>query len=55
MLMMLCGSCRALVASSMVMLFRVVMPARPGPADVRDALAVGLDCLWACIVAGTGD
>ena len=27
----------------MMMLFRVLMPARPGPADVHDALAVGLD------------
>ena len=29
----------------MMMLFRVAMPARPGPADVNDALAVGLDCV----------
>ena len=29
-----------------MMLFRVVMPASPGPADVHDALAVGLDCVW---------
>ena len=29
----------------MMMLLRVVMPARPRPADVHDALAVGLDCV----------
>ena len=43
MLMMLCGSCRTVVASSMMMLFRVVMPARPGPADAHDAVALGRD------------